>query len=280
MKRLNQVSDRAAATAASEAFKTSSGKTTAGAEDRPDPSEGRHNRVLPTFEACGISWRTVAPGVVEIAVELVNPHDECTEASDLVIAAAPLGAFVPFKPVTRVTAPALQPGERRRVATRVSVSVLEDSPEPMVAKIWEPNGVIIQWIAAMWGIEPGELGKWMGSSEWLGNLDVHLEAAPGRHVEVHRALGIHVQAGRAAMMWMLVGEDASAKATSSDPLWGTEVRCMSGSAILKVQAPAEPGRRTRVVVEFTRAADGKVVPVEFEFETVEGPGDSVCGLGI
>src|SRR3989442_7701959 len=79
---------------------------------------------LPTIRREGISWRTV-DGLVELQVDLANQSDEPTEAGELVVEAAPLGAFVPFKPVTRIAAPGLAPRERRRVTAAVPLDRLD-----------------------------------------------------------------------------------------------------------------------------------------------------------
>jgi hypothetical protein len=63
----------------------------------------------------------------------------------------------------------------------------------------------------------------------------------------------------------------------SDEAWHAEVVHAPRGAygVLLVRTPAEPGKRARVTVDVTRTLDGKVVPVEFEFETVDGPGETV-----
>jgi hypothetical protein len=44
---------------------------------------------------------------------------------------------------------------------------------------------------------------------------------------------------------------------------------------MTVNAPSELGSRTKACVVVTRLRDSKAVPVEFEFETVDGWGESV-----
>src|SRR5689334_6330263 len=76
--------------------------------------------VVPVFSRESIRWRGLDPETVEIEIEVDNPESEPTAPGDLVLETAGLGAFVPFRPVTRVALGSLEPGERRRVQARVA----------------------------------------------------------------------------------------------------------------------------------------------------------------
>src|SRR6185295_4297910 len=91
----------------------------------------RSPRLLsPVITREAVSWRTVAPGIVEIAIDLENPESEPTSPGDLVLETADLGAFVPFRPMTRIALGSMEPGERRRVTARAARKDLPARPMP------------------------------------------------------------------------------------------------------------------------------------------------------
>ncbi|MGH7151052.1 MAG: hypothetical protein ACREIU_10155 [Planctomycetota bacterium] len=211
-------------------------------------------RVLPALSPEGIRWRTVGSDSVEILIDVENPEEEPTEADDLVIQSAPLGAFVPFKPVTRVAVSALAPGERRRLNVLV--------PRRALA------GLVLGGLQALF--------RPLRSLDWIGNLNVHFHKAPERSVEVHRALELRVPPGRKVGVGMILPRDRSQYETEvrcSDDDWQAETMCVSTLSLLVVGPPSTVGSRAEVVVRVTRLRDGKCVPVELTFETTDGRTD-------
>lgn len=227
--------------------------------------------LLPAIGRESISWRTVAPGRVEIAVDLRNDAPEPTEPGELVIEAAALGAFVPFTPVTRVAVDALEPGGRRRVTIPVARAFLPG------------QGNFLPAMADALGRMPGMTPQFLDllqHAEWAGNVNVYFDRQPGRAVEVHRALGLKVRAGKpvAIMVDLPHGRsDYRVDVRTSDPAWTAEVASLTGAYhFLVVRPPEIPGASAEVIVEATRLGDGRTVPVEFAIETVSGTGR---GLG-
>ena len=233
-------------------------------------------RSFPSFTREGLSWRSVAPDRVEIAVLVSNDGPESTQPGDLVIEAAALGAFVPFRPVARIALGSLEPGERRRVTTLVPRRVLQGAGLMPMARIM---GDFLKRLYGPAGADARLLDE-LAHAEWIGNLNVYFDRRPERAVERHCAFGLKVEAGRslAAMLVLpepVAGYEVGTSCTSPD--WKAEVlRFGPGLACLLVRPPAACGERAGVTVLVTRASDGREVPVEFEFETSAGPGEKLC----
>jgi hypothetical protein len=207
---------------------------------------------LPTLRREGISWRT-AGGLVEIHIDLANESDEPTDAGELVVEAAPLGAFVPFKPVTRIAAPGLGPRERRRVTAMVPLESLED-------------------------FDYAGFSRLLSSTQWAGNLNVYFDRAPESAVEVHRAFDLKVMAGKPVSFAFLLehGPRYSMEVNSSDAAWTAEVHPFAPlCALLVVNPPAQAGLAATIEVLVTRDMDGRVVPVEFGLKTTEVESDTL-----
>ena len=113
------------------------------------------------------------------------------------------------------------------------------------------------------------------SSEWAGNLNVWFDVAPERAVEAHRALDLKIAAGRRAWMWVFLPSDEAGfdfVITGMGAGWTAEIASLLSSPALVVGAPAA-GNRTAITLIVTRRSDGRAVPVDFSFESVEGPGE-------
>jgi len=217
-----------------------------------------------------ITWRTVAPDRVEIQVLLSNDADRPTSPGELVIETAALGAFVPFRPATRVAVGALEPGGRRRVRTEVARAFLQG------------QGNFLPAMADAFGRTHGMTPQFLDllrHAEWAGNLNVYFDRQPERAVEVHRALGLKVRAGKPVAIMVDLPHDRAdyrVGVRTSDPAWTAEVAAMGGAFhFLVVKPPDLPGAAAEVTVEATRLKDSRTVPVEFAFETVDGRGESL-----
>jgi hypothetical protein len=226
----------------------------------------------PTFTRESISWRTVSPGIVEIAVDLENPGSEPTSPGDLVVETAGLGAFVPFRPVTRIALGSLEPGERRRATARV--------PQGRLAA---PQTVAT--LAAAWAqvaqrsgsaLKP-EVIDLISHSQWVGNLNVYFDRRPENAVEVHRAFDLRVRAGQPVMTMVDVPTDQKeydVLLRCSDPAWKTQSVRFFNIFFVILQPPAV-GSRVEVTIEVTRLSDRRMVPVELSLESVAGEGTSL-----
>ena len=129
--------------------------------------------LLPALTRQSISWRTVAPGRVEITVDLRNDGPEPTAPGELIIETAALGAFVPFTPVTRVAVGSLEPGGRRRVRTAVARAFLPGQGNFLPA--------VADSLRQMPGMTPQFLDL-LQHAEWAGNVNVWFDRQPERAV--------------------------------------------------------------------------------------------------
>jgi hypothetical protein len=225
--------------------------------------------VLPHLLPECISWRRVGP-FLEVQFDLVNASHERSEEDELVIEAAPLGAFVPFEPAGRVLVAAFEPFERRRIRTTVTVPAFDATSAAggrLVSALGEPvfnHGDFQRFL------------KLMRSGQWAGNLNVYFDRAPESAVELHRAYDLKVETHRPVMFSFLLGEECALAPRPSDPAWGAEVLVPTpGHGVVTVHPPAEVGARATIEVRATRTADGKTVLVEFGLETVSGRGESI-----
>ena len=222
---------------------------------------------VPTLWRDGIAWRTVGTDVA-FSIEVANRSDRPTEPSHLVVEAAHLGAFLPGMRVARIAVSALGPGERRSLAFKVA---RKDLPSPR-----DLARALIKVRAPRVGDRALDL---ITSAEWAGNINVWFDVAPEQAVEVHRALDVKVTAGRSAALAIFLPPHHApynlALATTGRG-WTTEViRGNHQLSFLFVKAPGV-GERALVNLLVTRRADSRMVPVDFSFESVDGPSE---GLG-
>jgi hypothetical protein len=213
-----------------------------------------------------ISWTANAETVV-VSIELTNNSSEATVPDTLVIEAAPFGAFVPNVPVTSIAVGSMDPGERRTLTTSVPRDLLD---RLSTSQPW--GGGVGPFKDAVNALIGGD-----SLTHWIGNLNVYFQSDPERAVERHCAFNLKVPAGsRVASMFIVKdASDCVFKARSSSDLWRAEVMGTMRHAIMAVQTPDEVGAHSFVTIDVIRTVDGKVVPVEFEFETVAGWGQSV-----
>ena len=210
-----------------------------------------------------ISWRS-AGEMVQISVEVINDSSERTAPDTLVIEAAAFGAFVPNVPVARTAVGGLDPGEEREVTTTVSRTALDAIAQG--GPLETPRGRTLSTLNAARG------------TQWVGNLNVYFETAPEHAIERHRAFDLEVPAGEvvAACFFAMDENGCTFHTRCSDGAWSAEVHTESPwCAFVFVRTPDDPGKRAKVIVDVTRTRDGKVVPVEFEFHTVSGPGEKL-----
>jgi hypothetical protein len=185
-------------------------------------------------ECDGIRFHNVAADRVQIELSIVNQSDEVTAPTHAIVRAAPFGAFVPWRPLTTIDVPALDPRERWTVhseAYRPAAAVLGDagsvSPEQLLAALSgrdAPRGPTPQ--AALLGRLlarhphhvrpraervattprelPPDLFELTGRTNphWAGNLNVFVA---GRSVERHLAQALRVYPGRLNLAMFVVG---------------------------------------------------------------------------
>ena len=97
-------------------------------------------------------------------------------------------------------------------------------------------------------------------------------------MEVHRAFGLRVGAGRAMGLGVYLpscNADYNLAVFKVGSGWSAGVTRVERSlCLLLVKAPGAGSRRT-VNLHVTRYADSRTVPVDFSFESVDGPGESL-----
>jgi len=235
---------------------------------------------VPRIRPQDISWR-LRPGYLLVQVDLYNPTSERTEDATLVIEAAPFGAFVPFEPGSRIPVTGLSPGEKRRVTAMIPASQLPVSGPVRSGLPERPltHGDLILRYRTLLEVERVRLTARSAGHSWGGNLNVYLDTAPQEAVEVHRAMDLKVEAGQTVHFVFLLDprEEYTITARVSDPAWAVDVRPAQapGMAEMLVTTPGEIGARGGAEVLVARTSDGKTVPVEFGFQTVEGEGETL-----
>jgi hypothetical protein len=228
----------------------------------------------PALSREGIHWRSSATHV-EIMIEVANRGSAPTEPARLVVEAAAFGAFVPGFSVARFAVPALGAGEKERVSFSVERSKLPATLLTGDVPVVRPG---FDHVFA------GREIDLVSSAEWIGNLNVwfdrHLESA----VEVHRALGLKITARRPAgiSVYLPPQDDYQIEVIHNGRGWTAEVvRCgatfpdrfkMPSISTLIVEAPY-PNMQAKVALLVKRLSDGRIVPVDFSFESIEGPSE-------
>src|SRR5262249_6560849 len=92
-----------------------------------------------------IAFRDVAPGWVEISITVTNLSDEPSAPDVAVIQAAPLGAFVPWRPLAVVPVPMLQPGASHTLTVQAA--------RPRVQALGNPDQVSPQRLLTGLGMD-------------------------------------------------------------------------------------------------------------------------------
>jgi hypothetical protein len=260
-------------------------------------------------ERTDIHFADFGPGRVSIEITLRNEGDEPSAPTPAVLMAAPLGAFVPWRPLAIVRAPALVPGQ--------SVVLRTEARRPAVAPLGPPDRIPPQRLltalgaeddrpraatppAAPMGVLPPDLMDLMGRPgfHWAGNLNVFVG---GRAVERHLAQALRVYpgrlnlamfvvgSGRDSYRFHVVGEGQDWKAQLYDMTDGKtltlDVRRQQPVAegqwidtptrrmmMLALQPPADCGAGA-VAVHVTQRSSGKEAVVEFSLDpAAAGPG--------
>ena len=222
-------------------------------------------RSLPTFSRESITWKSDGNDVL-VCIELYNDSREPSAPDMLIVEAAPFGAFVPNVPVTQVAVGSLDPGERRTITAPIPRAFLD-----RLAKAGLPDS-LIKFHEAFTALMSGD-----NHIHWIGNLNVYFYTDPEYSVERHCAFNLRVPAGSviASMFAIKDADECTFEVFSREEGWSGEILSGAPHALLAVKTPDMPGMRSNVNVYVTRTSDGKIVPVEFEFETVDGWGEAL-----
>jgi hypothetical protein len=208
--------------------------------------------VIPT----GLSFTYVTPSRVRVEAAVRNAGDRPAEATALRLSAAPLGAFVPWRPLATLTVPPLGPGEVTRRGW--------DATRSPVKPLGPPDRVTPKQLLTALGLEEGrprderpgrpQPRRFLGGGprilasralpaapadllgrpnpNWAGSLNV---SVGGRDVERLHAPGLRVHPGRTNMAYFVVGSgpDAYRFRLAGDAAgWGAAVYDVTAGANL------------------------------------------------
>jgi len=263
--------------------------TTGGRMPQPyalDFSASGSASIVPTLIRESLQWCTLSDGRVEVSVDVLNVHEVSTSEEVLVFAAAPFGAFIGGIPVARVAVGALDPGESQRVSTTVDRRRLDLMG--LGSHLFESA----KSAGADGAVHPER------HAQWIGNFNVYFDRDPSSAVERHRAFDLRVPANSYVNAGFFVMESSPFELTAecSSPDWETQINApnfaatlpksllrsrfrtfqkFKGFRLLTLRTPAATDRSAKVTVNVTRLRDTLTVPVEFEFHTVDGWGNTV-----
>jgi hypothetical protein len=181
-------------------------------------------------ERTDITFTNRRPDLVEIRVVVTNAGTEESEPTYAALSAAPLGAFVEWRPMAIVRVPGLEPGESFTVETqarqprpyldtpdrvpprRIITALGADDDDD--ARRVPGTGTLARNLAAVFGRRgssartTGELPAnpfdllFRGNPHWAGNLNIFVG---GRAVERHLAQALRVYPERQNMAMFIVG---------------------------------------------------------------------------
>jgi hypothetical protein len=263
-----------------------------------------------------IHFFDVAPGRVRIEVTVRNAGERRSMPTPAVISAAPLGAFVPWRPLTTLVVPPLEPGESAVLKTEVA--------RAKTAPLGPPDRVPPRRLLTALGMEddrpprarslaggsggatlPADLFDLMrtGNPHFAGNLNVFVG---GRAVERHLAQQLRIYPGRTNLAMFVVGSgrdsyafritglgtdwvatlyalselDAPMIDVQNDSIVGESawIDVVGTTMVMLVLRPPDDCRSESVEVHVTERSSGKEAVVEFGFDPqAAGPGCYVVG---
>lgn len=181
-----------------------------------------------TVDPADISFLDLAGDSVLIRVRIRNEGEQYSQPTVMRLESAPLGAFVPWRPLAVIPVPMLEPGESRELSTVVSrlrpavLGSFDRVPPRTVltavnASPDEPSSSLDPGVAAMVDLIRGrarvdkgaslapDLLEMVGRSKphWAGNINVFVGV---RAVERHVARSLRIYPGRPNLAMFIVGE--------------------------------------------------------------------------
>lgn len=160
-----------------------------------------------------ITFTTLPDGHVAVSIRIANLSPGRSRPQVAILQAAPLGAFVPWRPLTTVRVPALEPGETFVVeaeAQRPRPAVLADAsrvpPQGLLTALASDDRERAQTEKPRLPVDLMDLlGR--GAAHWAGNLNIFVG---GRAVERHLAQALRVYPGRVNLAMFVVGSGRDA----------------------------------------------------------------------
>ena len=185
-----------------------------------------------TVERSQILFRNVDPNLVRISVTVSNLGRVASEPTKMILQAAPLGAFVPWQPLTAIDVPSVQPlanaevitevplpqtravGEFSNVPPRKLLTALfsDDEPEDNRPGRWRfltglPRGRRVERsdtdLSSSLPSDPFDL-LLRDNAHWAGNINVLMG---GTAVERHMAQALRIYPGRTNLAMFCVGSN-------------------------------------------------------------------------
>jgi hypothetical protein len=191
-----------------------------------------------------IAFTTLPGDRVAITVRVENRGRRRTRETVALLQAAPLGAFVPWRPLTALSVPALEPGESVELQTearRPRPAVLGDAsrvpPQRLLTAL--ANDDDRERARPAQPVLPADLMDLVGrpNQYWAGNLNIFLG---GRAVERHMARALRVYPGMVNLAMFIVGSGRDAYAfdlRGSAAEWNAGLYAMYGVRALTQLRP-------------------------------------------
>lgn len=227
--------------------------------------------VIPRLVRNSLTWFNIDEDTVQLSVAVRNFSMEPTGTQKLIIEAAPFGAFIPHTPIGEISIGALRPMETRTLTTQIPLS---DLNRVAPTRLDAAEIILRHFPDARVLIDPTK------ARHWIGNFNVYFEDNPRGAVERHCAFELKVPAETNVVgMFILFSRtpsDFAVSAKSTNPEWKPDCSLRHRmSAHMNVVTPSIVGSKSTIAFDVERKYDRKVVPVEFDFETVNGWGESV-----
>jgi hypothetical protein len=206
-----------------------------------------------------ICFTTLPDNRVAIRVRVTNRGRRRASETLAILQAAPLGAFVPWRPLAVLPVPALVPGEEfvlQTDARRVLPAVLGDPrrvpPQRVLTALASDDDPNARRGPVLAQALPADLTDLLGrgNAHWAGNLNVFVG---GRAVERHLAQALRVYPGRMNLAMFVVGSRRDAYAfrlEGEGAEWEAALYCMNrGPSVLDLRAAAAVPQREWVQMD-------------------------------
>ena len=199
-------------------------------ENAPEVKVRSHHNAGLTVDPTDITFDDFTRHTVMIRVRVRNEGEHRSSPTYIRLESAPFGAFVPWRPLTTLPVPALEPGESRelsvaarrphpaplgdfdRVPPMSVLKALSASPDEPTPKPGAGVAALLNLMRAR-GTRPStakspflpsDLWEFFGREQphWAGNINVFVG---GRAVERHVAKALRIYAGRTNLAMFVVG---------------------------------------------------------------------------
>ncbi|MDP6739193.1 MAG: hypothetical protein QF404_04175 [Planctomycetota bacterium] len=222
-----------------------------------------------------IRFETVAPGRVLIEVTVRNRGDISSKPTQAFLRSAPLGAFLPWTPLTEVGVPSILPGGEHVVKVNAQYGSGNTGQEAALSLVraWESRDLP--------RLVPSSVSGLRGEEIWLGNVYIHLRGAQG---ERHIAGRCRARAGVKNRACFHVGDGSSdqydfnplVRGTGLSTDWNIELTRLGGGDLSRPMChgdvllsftPSGVDANATLEVHVTRRSTKKTAVVEFEVAT-------------